>query len=69
MEDDLPWKTTFRGRGPSVEDNIRWKMTFSVRQPLVDPCILPSPLCGIFFSCCEPTTMSRDLAQKSKLEV
>ena len=33
MEDDLRWKTTFGGRRLLVEDN---------------PCMLPSPLCGIF---------------------
>ena len=33
VEDDLQWKTTFGGRHLLVED---------------DPCMLPSPLCGIF---------------------
>ena len=33
MEDNLWWKTTFVGRRLLVED---------------DPCMLPSPLCGIF---------------------
>ena len=53
VEDDLRWKTTFGGRRPSVEDDLRWKTTFggrrpSGRRPSVDPCMLPSPLCGIF---------------------
>ena len=56
MEDDLWWKRTFVGwqplvgRLPSVEDDLRWKTTFGERRVLVedDPCILPSPLCGIF---------------------
>ena len=33
VEDDLQWKTTFGGRLLLLED---------------DPCMLPSPLCGIF---------------------
>ena len=33
-----------------VEDDLRCKTTFSECRPLVedDPCMLPSPLCGIF---------------------
>ena len=60
VEDDLRWKKTFSGRRPSVEDDLWWKThlveedlwwktTFSGRQPLLDPCILPAPLHGIFF--------------------
>ena len=33
MEDDLPWKTNFDGRQPSMEDNLQWKTTFNGRQP------------------------------------
>ena len=38
------------GRRPSVEDNLRWKTTFGKSHLLVedDPCMLPTPLCGIF---------------------
>ena len=38
------------GRRPLVEDNLKWKTTFVGRRLLVedDPCMLPSPLCGIF---------------------
>ena len=32
-----------------VEDDLQWKTTFSGRQPLLDPCMLPTQLCGIFF--------------------
>ena len=62
VEDDLWWKTTFSGRRLSVEDDLRWKVTmveddlrwkttFGGRRLLVedDPCMLPSPLCGIFY--------------------
>ena len=49
-EDDLRWKTTFSGRWPSVEDALRWKTTFSGRRSLLNPCMLPAPLCGIFFA-------------------
>ena len=31
-----------------VEDDLLWKTTFSGRQPSVYPCMLPTPLCGIF---------------------
>ena len=33
-----------------MEDNLWWKATFGGRQLLVEdnPCMLPSPLCGIF---------------------
>ena len=48
MEDHLWGKITFGGRQPSVEYDIRWKTIFSGRQPLVDPCMLPTPLGGIF---------------------
>ena len=48
LEDDLCWKTTFGGRQSSVEDDLRWKMTFGGRRSSVDPCMLPTPLCGIF---------------------
>ena len=61
VEDDLWRKTIFGGRRVSVEDHLRWKTplveddlwwktTFTGRQLLVedDPCMLPSPLCGIF---------------------
>ena len=50
VEDDLWWKTTFSGRRPPGEDVFRWKTTFGGRRLLVeeDPCMLPSPLCGIF---------------------
>ena len=49
VEDDLRWKTTFGGRRPSVEDNFWWKTTFDGRLLVEDdPCMLPSPLCGIF---------------------
>ena len=50
VEDDLWWKTTFGGRQLLVEDDLWWKTTFGGRQLLVEdnPCMLPSPLCGIF---------------------
>ena len=48
VEDDLWLKTTFDGGRPVVEDNLRWKTTFNGRWPLLDPCMLPTPLCGIF---------------------
>ena len=47
VEDDLG-KTTLDGRRQLVEDNLSWKMTLGGRRPSVDPCMLPSPLCGIF---------------------
>ena len=47
VEEDLRWKTTFSGRRPLVEDNPRWKTTFGGRWPSLDPCKLPTPLCGI----------------------
>ena len=33
-----------------VEDDLQWKTTYSGRRLLVEdiPCMLPSPLCGIF---------------------
>ena len=65
VEDNLQWKMAFGGRQPSGkttfgEDNLWGKMTFGGRQPLVEDnfwwkatfggsCMLPSPLCGIFF--------------------
>ena len=50
MKTTLKMKTTFGGRRPSVEDDLRWRTTFGGRRLLVedDPCMLPSPLCGIF---------------------
>ena len=56
VEDDFRWKTTFGGRQPLVEDNLWWKTTFGGRQLLVedDLCMLPSPLCSIFFYCLIP---------------
>ena len=50
VEDDLWWKKTYGGRRPLVEDDLLWKTTFSGRRLLVedDPCMLPSPLWGIF---------------------
>ena len=36
------------GGQPLVEDDLQWKMTFSGRRPLLDPCMLPTPFCGIF---------------------
>ena len=58
VEDTLRWKTTFGERRPSVEDNLLWETTYGGRKPLVettfggtrpsvDPCMLPTPLCGI----------------------
>ena len=44
VEDGLQWKTTFGGRRPMVENDLQWKTNF------VDPCMLPTPLCGIFYS-------------------
>ena len=55
VEDNLWWKTTFGGGrpvvedGPFVEDDLWWKMTFCGRQPLVNFCMLPPPIYGIFF--------------------
>ena len=49
LKDDLRWKTTFSERRPVVEDDLQWKTTFSGRRPLLDPCMLPTPLCGIFW--------------------
>ena len=56
-EDDLRQKTTFGGRQPLVEDNLWWKTTFGGRQLLEedDPCMLPSPLCGIFYFAVPPS--------------
>ena len=31
-----------------VEDNLHWKTTFIGRQPSLDPCMMPTPLNGIF---------------------
>ena len=50
VEEDLWWKRTFSGRRPSVEDDLQWNMAFSWRQPSLDPCMLPAPLCGIFWN-------------------
>ena len=49
VEDDLLWKTIFSERQPSVEGDLWWKMTFHGRRPLLDPYMLPRPLCGVFF--------------------
>ena len=48
VDDKLWWKRTFGERRPSLEDDLQWKTTFSGRWPLLDPCLLPTPLCGIF---------------------
>ena len=48
VENNLQWKMHFGGRLPSMEDNLWWKTTFSGRRPLLDPCMLPTLLCGIF---------------------
>ena len=50
QEDNLQRKTTFGGRWLLVEDDLWWKMTFIGRRPSVDPCMLPTPLCGMFSS-------------------
>ena len=52
VEDDLQLKTTFSGIWHLVEYNLRWKTTFGGRRLLVkdNPCMLPSPLCGIFWT-------------------
>ena len=50
VEDNLWWKTTFGGRQHLVEEDLWWKTTFSGRQPSLDPCMLPTPLCGIFYT-------------------
>ena len=42
------WNTTFGGTQPSVDYNLWWKTTFGGRWPSDDPCMLLSPLCGIF---------------------
>ena len=44
MEDDLSWKTTYGGSQPLEKDDQRWKTTFG------GPCMLPTPLCGIFLT-------------------
>ena len=53
VEEKLQWKITLGGRRPLVEDNLedyqRWKMNISGRRPSLDPCMLPTPLRGIFF--------------------
>ena len=36
MEDDLRWRTNFRGRKPSVEEDLWWKTTFGGRLPSVE---------------------------------
>ena len=48
VEDDLWLKTTMGERQPLVKDDLRWKTTFGQRRPSLDPCILPTPLCGNF---------------------
>ena len=48
VEDDLQWKMTFGGRRPVVEEDLQWKINFNRRQPVLDPCMLPTPLFGIF---------------------
>ena len=44
------WKMIFGGRQTLVEDDLWWKTSFGGSWILVedDPCMLPSPLCGIF---------------------
>ena len=84
VEDNLRWKTTFGGRQPSVKDNLWWKMTFggmaeddlrwentfSGRQPSLDPCMLPSLLCGIFFRTNEVTFFwMSNFYQKNKIHL
>ena len=64
VEDDLRWKTTFGGRRHLVEDNLWWKTTFCGRCPLVDPCLLPTLLCGIFFCCCWLITINISVNEK-----
>ena len=34
-----------------LDDDLRWKTTCSERRASVDPCMLPTPLCGIFPLC------------------
>ena len=57
VDDDFRWKTTFGGRRPLVEEDLRSKTTFGGRRLLVedDPCMLPSPLCGIFYFAVPPS--------------
>ena len=40
--------------GTLVEDTLWWETTFDGGRPPVDPCMLPSPLCGIFPNCFPP---------------
>ena len=56
VEDDLRCKMTSGGRRPLVEDDLQWKTTFGARRALVVdilpvffPCMLPTPLCSIFY--------------------
>ena len=51
VEEKLQWKITLGGRRPLVEDNLedyQMKMNISGRRPSLDPCMLPTPLRGIF---------------------
>ena len=48
VDEDFRWMMTFGGRQHLVEEDIWWKTTFSGRRPSLDPCMLPTPLCGIF---------------------
>ena len=60
VENDLRWKITFSGQGPSVEDNHRWKATFGGRQPLVEDNLWrKTTFCG------RPPLMGDDLLWKT----
>ena len=50
LEDDLCWKTTFVGRQTTEKDGLWWKTTddFQWKTTFGGPCMLPTPLCGIF---------------------
>ena len=53
VEDGLQCKTAFGGRRPLVEEKLWWKKNFGGRIPSMDPCMLPTPLCGIFLDTLE----------------
>ena len=36
MEDDLPSKTTYHGRRPTMVDDLQWKTTFDGRRPSME---------------------------------
>merc|ERR1712081_141904 len=57
VEDDLCWKMTFGGRRPFAVDDLRRKTTCGRRRLLEedDTCMLPSPLCGIFYFAVPPS--------------